>query len=162
MIDRAYVKSIFYAHAGTMRISDITSTGRPYQFACRLNWQPQIACLLVNSSDYWIKRMHLQKHSITLFVVWTHDSCLPYAVLCLKDGKEYRPYTCAVDTTKRTKRTARAFLGQLLCGVQSAFDTLNAKDMPYQSKRRYERLLDAYAHRTKGRPLKVSSSQKQA
>lgn len=153
MKDRAYVKSLFIAHASKMRISEIVPTDKPYQFACRLNWVPQVACMLTRSSDYWVKRMHLQTHRLTLFVVWTHDSCIPYPVLCLRDGREYAAYACAVDPSRRTKRTSKAFLGQLLCGVQSAYDTLQV--MPYQSKRRYERLLDQYAHRVKGRPLAV-------
>lgn len=153
MKDRTYVKSLFLAHASRTHITDIIPTGKPYQYTCRLNWMPQTVCLLVRSSEYWVKRMHLQTHRITLFVVWTHDSCVPYPVLCLEDGREYSAYTCAVDTSRRTKSTSKAFLGQLLCGVQSAYDTLHA--MPYQSRRRYERLLDEYAHRAKGRPLKV-------
>jgi hypothetical protein len=154
MRDRAYVKSLFLAHASKAHVSDIVPAGKPYMFTCRLSGYPQTACMLVRSSDYWTKRMHLQTHAITLFVVWSHDSCLPYTVLCLEDGREYMPYACALDTSRRTKRTSKAFLGQLLCGVQSAFDAL--KVMPYQSRRRYERLLDLYAHRLKGRPLKVT------
>jgi hypothetical protein len=154
MKDRAYVRSIFLAHAASMRVSSIAPTGMPYQFTCSLNWQPQKACLLVNSSDYWMNRMHLQEHTLTMFVVWSHDSCLPYKVLCLRDGKEYMPYTSAKDTTKRTKSTSKAFLGQLLCGVQMAFDQLAG--MPYQSRRRYELLLERYAHRERGRPLKIN------
>lgn len=154
MKDRASVVSLFVAHANTTHISDIaTVKDVPYTYTCRLNWTPQRACILVKSSEYWKKRMHLQKHDITLFVVWKHDSCLPYPLLCLEDGREYTPYACAVDTTHRTKKTSQAFLGQLLCGVQSAFDTL--QEMPYQSRRRYERLLEQYAHRGKGRPRKL-------
>lgn len=154
MRDRTYVKSLFLTHAPKMRITNIAPKGVPYQFSCHLNWTQHSTCLLVRSSDYWTKRLHLQTHQITLFVVWEHDSCLPFPLLCLEDGKEYAAYTCAVDTSRRTKRTSRAFLGQLLCGVQSAFDTLAA--MPYQSRWRYKRLLDEYAHRGRGRPLKVS------
>ncbi|QBD78003.1 hypothetical protein EPA93_19180 [Ktedonosporobacter rubrisoli] len=153
MKDRAYVKSLFLAHAAKMKISDLAATNEPYQFTCRLNWIPQRACMLVSSSDYWAKCLHLQKHGITLFVVWKHNSCIPYDVLCLEDGKHYLAYTCAVESTRRTKRTSKVFLGQLLCGVQSAFDTL--KEMPYSSRRRYEVLLEYYTHRRKGRPLKV-------
>lgn len=154
MKDRAYVKSIFLAHASKAHISHIGATKRPYVYTCRLSGYPHTACLLACSSDYWMKRMHLLKTDITLYIVWKHDSCLSVPVLSLEDGRLYQPYTCAVDPVKRTKSTSKAFLGQLLCGVQSAYDAL--KTMPYQSKRRYERQLEELAHRKKGRPLKVS------
>jgi hypothetical protein len=143
-----------------MNIANITPNGKPYQFTCTMNFIPQTACMLVRSSDFWAKRLHLQQHKVTMFVVWTHDSCLPFTVLCLKDGKIYDPYLCAVDTSKRTKKTSKAFLGQLLSGVQSAFDVL--EKMPHPSKRRYEILLDEYGHREHARPLKVGESVKAA
>lgn len=154
MKDRAYVRSILYAHAGKATITEIQETKRPYVYSCRVSGYPYVACLLARSSDYWKKRMHLQKTDIKLIIVWEHDSCLSLPVLSLENGRLYQPYTCAVDTTKRTKATSKAFLGQLLCGVQSAYDALQV--MHYQSRRRYERQLEELAHRKKGRPLKVS------
>jgi len=49
--------------------------------------------------------------------------------------------------------TARIMVGQLLCGVQSAYDELAT--MPRSTQYRYLANVAALSKRTRGRPLKV-------
>jgi hypothetical protein len=77
----------------------------------------------VRSSDYWYKRVHLAQLRPDLLIVWTHDSCVPVEVLSLKTGVLSPAYGCP-PVTSRNRYTANMIIGQLMCGLQSAFDLL--------------------------------------
>ena len=136
---------------------DLSGIGGCFSFVLTISGRHCRALILVRSSEYWTRRVHLalQQRRVTLdlLVVWEHDSCVPAQVLALKTGVLHDVYAVAVPITSRNRYTARLILGQLLCGVQSAYDLLAT--LPRSTQYRYLSHVAALSKRRRGRPLKV-------
>ncbi len=129
-----------------------------FSFILTINRKHYRTLILVRSSDYWQRRVHLalqkQHSTLDLLVVWEHDSCIPCEVLALKTGILHTPYAVTAQSLiSRNRYTSRILLGQLLCGVQAGYDTL--EKLPRSTQYRYLAHVAALSKRTRGRPLKV-------
>ncbi|MBX5458780.1 MAG: hypothetical protein IRZ31_17955 [Thermogemmatispora sp.] len=115
--------------------------------------------MLTRSHDYWLKRLALRQGQWDQLCVVRHDSCVPLPVLDLERGYLYAPYEPPPWYRlgeQLTRRTAPVFLGQLLCGVQAAWERLGR--LPRGSRARYQRRLQALVQRVPGRPVGGSAS----
>jgi len=147
-------------HAEALGASSIRrEASAPYTFQLSildpdrgLMWT-QTALVLVHSSDYWRQRVHLLTHDLTLLIVWKHDSIVPLPVLALNSGHWHSARTHTIKRTTRNRYTSWLLLGELLCGMQSAYDELET--LPYQTRHRYLKRVHALMHRAKGRPVIV-------
>ncbi len=138
--------------ADNLDITAIAPTGSPSSFHITRYGRQHYGLVLVRSSDYWTKRIHLARMRPDLLIVWTHDSCVPVEVLSLKTGV-LSPAYGGPAVTKRNRYTASVMIGQLMCGLQSAFDTLET--LPEATKYRYLARVKELTKRPRGRPLKV-------
>jgi hypothetical protein len=159
-LDRAGVKRLFVEHAEALGASSIRrAADAPYTFHLSIMDQDrglmwaQTALVLVRSSDYWQQRIHLLDHDLTLLIVWKHDSIVPLPVLALDSGHWHSARTHTRQRTTRNRYTAWQLLGELLCGMQSAYDELD--HISYQAKHRYLKRVHELMHRAKGRPVAV-------
>jgi hypothetical protein len=123
-----------------------------------VEFQRYTACVLVRSSDYWRFRLHLTSPHLTMLVCMHHDSCVPMRVLSLGDGHSYSAYTppdwYSLHTERFTSKTAPVFLGQLLCGVQAAYERLNT--LPHiRTRARYLERLHDFSQHKQGRPVQA-------
>ena len=159
-LDRDGVSRLFVQHASALGATDVRRVrGAPYTFRFSIEdpdkkvmW-PQEGLVLVRSSDYWTRRVHLQKHNLTLLLVWKHDSIIPLPVLSLCDGHWHAARTNTKPRPIRNRYTAPLLLGELLCGNQRAYDEL--EHLPDPTKYRYLKRVHELMHREKGRPLAV-------
>src|SRR5262245_43442970 len=133
-LDRESVLLMFLEHAPKLDAREIAPGRGPYTAHLTLKGQRYYALVLLRSSEYWGKRIHTYKHSLTLLIVYEHDSCIPFPVLCLKDGHLYDAYALTKAPTKRNRYTASILLGQLMCGSKDAYDLL--EHIPWQTKYR--------------------------
>ncbi len=159
-LDRLGVARLFVQHAHALGASSIQQLpGAPSTYSVAITdhdrgvvWT-HTALILVRSNDYWTKRVHLLRHDLTLLIVWTHDSILPLPVLALDSGHWHSARTHTKQRLSRNRYTAKMLLGELLCGIQSAYDELET--LPYQTRHRYLQRVHDLMHRAKGRPLTV-------
>ena len=159
-LDREGVTSLFLQHASALGATDVRRVrGAPSTLRFSIEdpdkqvmW-PQEALVLVRSSDYWKKRVHLQKHELTMLLVWRHDSIVPLPVLSLCDGHWHAARTNTKTHAARNRYTASLLLGELLCGNQRAYDEL--EQLPASTRYRYLKRVHALMHRERGRPLAV-------
>jgi hypothetical protein len=159
-LDRVGVARLFVEHAEALGASALRrAVDAPYTFQLSildpdrgLLWA-QTALILVRSSDYWRQRVHLLAHDLTLLIVWKHDSIVPLPVLALDSGHWHSAKTHTKQRTTRDRYTAWMLLGELLCGMQSAFDELDR--LPYATRHRYLKKVHALMHRARGRPVAV-------
>lgn len=132
----------------------------PAAFTYRLEREGQwyTACVLVRSSDYWRFRLHLTNPHISMLVCLLHDSCVPMPVQSLGDGYFYTPYETPswyqLEASRFTSKTAPVLLGQLLCGVQAAYERLQAFTCP-RTRSRYLARLHEYSQHKQGRPVQA-------
>lgn len=162
-LDRATVYQHFLLQAVSYRaIKDIRPTGRGYAFSALLHGKRLNGVVLVKSSDFWERRIHLSAGyaSLGLVACFKHDTVLPVAVFSLEDGHNYAPkelpnkYTdMTAVRAERSRHAALVFLGALLCGVGSAHKIL--KGMEESTRRKYEARMHSYQRRQAGRPLAV-------
>lgn len=150
-LDREAILLMFLEQAKKLDARDIRPGKGPYTAWVTLKGQQYYTLFLERSSDYWSKRVHTFKHALTLLIVYEHNSCIPFAVLCLKDGNFYDPYVVTKEPVKRNRYTASILLGQLMCGSKDAYDALER--MPWQTKYRYLAKRNALMDRRRGRPL---------
>jgi hypothetical protein len=140
---------------GLERIEPLASGGA-YAFTLVLRGQAYRTLFLVRSSDYWFKRVHktVEKSGLLpdLLITWEHDSCCPVAVLALRTGDWHPAYSSSV-VIRRNRYTARIIVGQLLCGLQAAYE--NLEQYPEATKYRYLAKVAALSKRERGRPLKI-------
>lgn len=141
---------------GLERIEPLASGGA-YSFALVLRSRAYHALVLMRSSDYWFKRVHMTVaetgiQAPDLLITWEHDSCLPLDVLSLRSG-DWHPAYSSTSITKRNRYTARVLVGQLLCGLQSAYEDLES--FPEGTKYRYLARVASLSKRDRGRPLKI-------
>lgn len=159
-LDRAGVARLFVEHAQALGASSIRRASHaPYTLHLSildpdrgLMWT-QTALILVHSSDYWRRRVHLLNHDLTLLIVWKHDSIVPLPVLALDSGHWHSARTHTRKRATLNRYTAWLLLGELLCGMQSAYDEL--EKLPYQTRHRYLKRVHELMHRAKGRPVAV-------
>ena len=126
----------------------------------RYQGRPVLAVCLVHSSDYWYHRLHLSGQPVGLLIVGRHDTIVPVAVLSLEDGREYAPEDMparyalnggSLADLRRSHATAPLILGALLCGIAQAHALLPT--LPDSTRRAYEKKMQAYQRRRRGRPL---------
>jgi hypothetical protein len=141
------------AQAENLDITAIGASAAPHSYYITRRGHEQYAVILVRSSEYWQKRIHLVQMRADLLIVWEHDSCLPIDVLALKTGMLHPAYGVATTPDKRNRYTASILIGQLMCGLQSAYDALEA--LPDATKYRYLARMRELTKRPRGRPLKV-------
>jgi hypothetical protein len=158
LLDRDRVLSLLISHAEALRVH-IVKAHHQYVLTLEVAGVSYRACLLSRSSDYYEKRMNLQPRPVSLLICAEHDSCVPLSVLALDEGYQYAPrevphwYT---PEKRFTTRGSRVFLGQLLCGMQAAFDELDDRHkMSRATKYRYLARLRAYLKRKQGRQIAV-------
>jgi hypothetical protein len=124
-----------------------------------LEWQGRRLRVLIlqRSHDYWRKRLAMRQAAAwDQLCVAHHDSCVPLPVLDLERGYLYAAYEVPPWYRlgeRLTRRTAPVFLGQLLCGVQAAYEQLVC--LPRGSRSRYQRRLRELVQPMPGRPLSV-------
>src|SRR5579859_2212526 len=152
-LDRESVLLLFLEHANKLNAADIRPGRGPYTLSVTLKGKRFYALVLQRSSLYWSKRVHTYKHPLDLLIVYEHDSCIPFHVLCLRDGNLYDAYVVSKSPAKRNRYTASILLGQLMCGSKDAHDAL--EQMPWQTKYRYLAKRNALMQRRKGRPFKL-------
>ncbi len=152
-LDREGLATMLWQQAENLDITAIGAVAAPYSFALTRRGQQHYALILLRSSDFWQKRVHLARLRPELLVVWTHDSCLPIEVLSLKTGVLFAPYAVSASIEKRNRYTANILLGMLMCGLQRAYDALEC--LPDATKYRYLARVKALTKRPRGRPLKV-------
>ncbi|HVB20592.1 MAG TPA: hypothetical protein VNG51_01420 [Ktedonobacteraceae bacterium] len=140
---------------GLERIEPL-ATGGAYAFSLVLRGRAYRSLFLVRSSDYWEKRVHktVEKtgQAPDLLVCWEHDSCCPVDVLALRTG-DWHPAYNSRTVSVRNRYTAQVIVGQLLCGLQAAYDDL--ADYPEGTKYRYLAKVAELSKRERGRPLKI-------
>lgn len=140
---------------GLERIEPLASGGA-YSFSLTLRGRSHHALVLVRSSDYWEKRVHMTVmetgNAPDLLITWEHDSCCPVAVLSLRSG-DWHPAYSSSAIVKRNRYTARVLVGQLLCGLQAAYEALD--QFPEATRYRYLAKVAALSKRERGRPLKI-------
>jgi hypothetical protein len=151
-LDRAGVATMLWQQSDNLDITAIGGTPSPFSFQITRRGYQLYGLVLVRSSDYWTKRVHLAPVRPDLLIVWTHDSCVPVETLSLKTGVLSPAYGCP-PIEKRNRYTAPVFIGQLLCGLQSAYDALET--LPEATKYRYLARVKELTKRPRGRPLKV-------
>lgn len=151
MIDRQGLAVLLLQQRQALGIEQICLV-HGYTFRMMMNGIEEQALVLEKSSDYWQKRIHLQNHRHSLLVVWKHDSCVPLSVLALCNGRYYSPLA-SKEVAVRNRYTAQVLLGQLMCGIQSAYDRLEQADIHPSVKYRYLAKVHALSHRKRGRPL---------
>ncbi len=154
--------SLLFQQIGQLPIdrveTDLAGIGGCFSFILTIHGKHYRTLILVRSSDYWQRRVHLalqkQNSTLDLLVVWEHDSCIPCEVLALKTGILHTPFAVTAQSlTIRNRYTSRILLGQLLCGVQAGYDTL--EKLPRSTQYRYLAHVATLSKRTRGRPLKV-------
>src|SRR2546429_8328195 len=91
-LNRESVLMLFLEHAHKLDATGIQPGRGPYTVSVSLKGKRYYALVLVQSSEYWAKRLHTYKHSLDLLIVYEHTSCLPFPTLCLKDGHFYDAY----------------------------------------------------------------------
>jgi len=159
-LDQTGIARLFVEQAEALGASALRrAVDAPYTFQLSivdpdrgLLWT-QTALILISSSDYWKQRIHLLSHDLTLLIVWKHDSIVPLPVLALDSGHWHSARTHTKKRTVRNRYTAWMLIGELLCGMQSAYDELN--QLPYQTRHRYLKRVHTLMHRAKGRPVTV-------
>jgi len=153
-LDREGLVMLLIQQAARLGIQQLDAYpgGSSYSFAIRCQGRSYHALILMRSSDYWEKRIHMGKDAPDLLIVWLHDSCVPVAVLALRTGDWDQPYSHA-QVTQRNRYTARIIVGQLLCGLQAAYDEI--AQFPEGTRYRYLAKVAALSKRKRGRPLKV-------
>ncbi len=128
----------------------------PYSFHLTMDGVWYAALVLARSSDYWYKRIHLAapERRPSLLIVWDHDSCVPVHTLSLRDGQRYGKYAASPERdpgVARNRYSAQVLLGQLLCGIQTAYDRL--EHVHPSVKYRYLAKVHALSRRQRGRPM---------
>jgi hypothetical protein len=151
-LDREGVATMLWQQADNLDITDIQASASPYSFFVTRQGKQQYVLILVRSSEFWTKRVHLSPVRPSLLIVWNHDSCLPVDVISLKTGVLSPAYSNQ-SIQKRSRCTSNILLGMLMCGMQSAYDML--EQLPESSKFRYLARVKALTKRPRGRPLKV-------
>ena len=136
---------------------DLLGYGGCFSYLLTFAGKHHRALLLVRSSEYWTRRVHLalqHRHtSLDMLVTWEHDSCVPCSVLALKTGIMHSAYATPAPITGRNRYTAPLIVGQLLCGVQSAYDMLET--LPRSTQYRYLAQVAQLSKRARSRPLKA-------
>ena len=67
---------MLWQQAENLDITDIGATGSPYSFFVTRRGHQHYGLILVRSSDFWNKRVHLASVRPNLLIVWTHDILL--------------------------------------------------------------------------------------
>ncbi len=141
-------------------LKEVVLTGHGYAFSALLNSKTVQGVVLVQSSDFWEYRLHLEQSALELVVCYRHDSVVPVHVLALEDGRDYAPEdlpgkytTLDVVKAEHSRHAAKVLVGALLCGKKAAHDLLLG--MPTSTRRKYEAKMHAYQRRQAGRPLAV-------
>lgn len=154
MLTRDRTDTLFRLHARNqgLGISTLERLGE-YTYRMALDGQEFYVLVLSRSWDYWEYRLAFSAPLVSLIVCSKHDTCLPISVLEIgSSGYRYGPRELPKDApalgSKRTKRTARMFLGALLSGDQQAFDALER--MHLSSQKRYRRRLSALLTEKRG------------
>ena len=115
------------------------------------------ALVLACSSDYWQQRVHLRpKGRPGLVICFTHDTCLPCAVLALDEGYQYEPRELPhwYSPDKRgTTRGSMVLLGQLLSGDEAGFQQIHDPAFPRSTRYRYLAQMRHFLQNRVGRPL---------
>ncbi|HVB20576.1 MAG TPA: hypothetical protein VNG51_01340 [Ktedonobacteraceae bacterium] len=156
--DRDALVTLLLQQSGPLGLERIEplATGGAYAFVLVLRGQSYHALVLVRSSDYWFKRVHktVEKTGQTpdLLICWEHDSCCPIDVLALRTG-DWHPALNSRAVAARNRYTARVIVGQLLCGLQAAYDALES--YPEGTRYRYLAKVAELSKRERGRPLKI-------
>jgi hypothetical protein len=164
-LDRATVLSDFALQWSRLgQFSHVQLAPRGSGFSANYAGQAARGIVLVRSSDFWEYRLHLARTPLDLVVCYRHDTLLPVTVVELETGKHYRPhdyphqFTSFEQAYQSRSRVGRLIIvGGLLCGVQRAYDLLDAlRQAGKESTRRtYENSAHAYQKRRRGRQLSI-------
>jgi len=103
-----------------------------FTFAVTMRGEPYIAHVLVNSFDFYERRLHLRRDErpITLLICDQHDTCVSVHVEALGLGQtrgSYEPYQLPAVYTPEKRGTAlgaKVLLGQLLKGTVHSDEAL--------------------------------------
>src|SRR5712691_351658 len=120
--------------------------------------EERLAWLCERSSEYHQHRVRALDvhHIVALVICRKHDSVLPVPVIDLdarqRCGAFEPPYWYQPDM-RATKRGSSVFLGQLICGIKSAYDQLAT--LPPSTQRRYRLRVKRQARGRRGRPIKL-------
>jgi hypothetical protein len=151
--NRQDVACLLLRHASRLGVTVEPGPGS-YRYRMGLVGETYVGCVLVRSRDYWEKGLQ-EAAALTLLVVRRHDSCVPLSVLDLERGYLYRPYETPPwysPHARLTSKTAPVFWGQLLAGVDEAYQRLS--QLPRSTRARYLARLRALL-RPVGRPLRA-------
>ncbi len=90
-----------------------------WTFAVMMRGHAHVAHILVQSFDYYERRLHLRhdKQPITLLICLAHTTCVPLHVEVLDVPMSYDPYQLPAIYTPEKRRTVlgkRVVLGQLI------------------------------------------------
>jgi hypothetical protein len=120
--------------------------------------EERLAWLCERSSEYHQHRVRALdvNHIVSLVICRKHDSVLPVPVIDLvahhKCDAFQSPHWYQPEM-RATKRGSSVFLGQLICGITSAYDQLAA--LPPSTQRRYRAKVKRQARGRRGRPIKL-------
>ncbi len=120
--------------------------------------EERLAWLCERSSEYHHHRVSVLdvNHIVTLVICHKHDSVLPVAVIDLSARQRcdaFQPPHWYRPEMRAARRGSSVFLGQLICGIKSAYEQLAT--LPPSTQRRYRARVKAQARGRRGRPIKL-------
>jgi hypothetical protein len=120
--------------------------------------EERMAWLCDRSSEYHRHRVRTLDvhHVVALVICRKNDSVLPVPVIDLAARRRceaFQPPHWYQPDMRATKRGSWVFLGQLICGIKSAYDQLQT--LPPSTQRRYKRKVKLQARGRRGRPIKL-------
>src|SRR5712691_4593470 len=120
--------------------------------------EERLAWLCERSSEYHQHRVRALdvNHIVSLVICRTHESVLPVPIIDLANHNTYEafePPHWYRPEMRATRRGSSVFLGQLICGIKSAYDQLAT--LPPSTQRRYRLRVKRQARGRRGRPIKL-------
>jgi hypothetical protein len=127
--------------------------------------EERLAWLCDKSSEYHQHRVRALdvNHIVALVICRKHDSVLPVPVIDLVVRQRcdaFQPPNWYQPEMRATRHGSPVFLGQLICGIKSAYDQLAT--LPASTQRRYRARVKAQARGRRGRPIKLPREEKPA
>ncbi len=127
--------------------------------------EERLAWLCERSSEYHQHRVSVLdvNHIVALVICRKHDSVLPVPVIDLAAHQRCDAFQLPhwyEPEMRATRRGSSVFLGQLICGIKSAYEQLAT--FPPSTQRRYRAKVKAQARGRRGRPIKLPHEEKLA
>jgi hypothetical protein len=125
--------------------------------------EERLAWLCDKSSEYHQHRVRALdvNHIVAMVICRKHNSMLPVPVIDLANRMRFdafEPPHWYQPKMRATRRGSSVFLGQLICGIKSAYDQLAT--LPPSTQRRYQRKVRLQARGRRGRPIKLPHAER--